>query len=73
MPGAKTDPFGSDGKKLIRRLVTSFAECRADAAAYGACVQQHFDSVAHGACETEFRKLSSCFKAATAKARARGQ
>lgn len=65
-------PLGPDGKKLIRRLASSFAACRDDAAKYGACVKLHLDGVQKGACEAEFRALATCFKASIAKARARG-
>ena len=67
------DLLGTDGKKLIRRLASSFAECSADAKAYGTCVSLHFDSVQKGACEAEFRKLQTCFRKASAKARAAGK
>ena len=70
---AKENLLGADGKKLIRRLAASFAECSADAKAYGACVSLHFDSVQKGACETEFRKLQACFRKASAKARSAGK
>jgi len=70
---AKDNLLGSDGKKLIKRLATSFAECSSDAKAYGVCVSQHLESVQQGACEREFRKLQACFRKAAAKARAAGK
>ena len=70
MPNAGPGP---DGKKLIRRLAASFAECSEDARRYGVCVKQHLESVQKGACEAEFIKLQQCFRGALAKARARGQ
>ena len=69
---SKEKLLGSDGKKLIRRLASSFAECSADAKAYGACVQLHLESVQKDACAAEFRRLQTCFRTATTKARARG-
>jgi hypothetical protein len=71
MPKPRSD-LGPDGKKFIRRLASSFAECSEHAAKYGACVKAHFDSVQKGACETEFQALQQCFRAQAAKARARG-
>lgn len=63
---------GADGKKLIRRLASSFAACKEDAAKYGACVKLHFDSVQHNACEAEFKALQKCFTKQIGKARASG-
>ena len=60
----KEPPLGADGKKLIRRLASSFAECSASARAYGACLQLHLESVEKNACEKEFAALRSCFRAA---------
>ena len=64
--------LGKDGKKLIRRLASSFAECSGAARAYGQCVKLHLDSVQKGQCEKEFRALSECFRKEIGKARARG-
>ena len=62
MPGGKEPPLGADGKKLIRRLASSFAECSGAAKAYGACVAKHFDSVSKGDCQAEFVALQQCFR-----------
>ena len=45
----KESPWGADGKKLIRRLAASTAECAEDARRYGACVKLHLESVQQGA------------------------
>ena len=71
--GMPKEPLGPDGKKLIRRLAASFAECSAEAKQYGACVKLHLESVQKGACEAEFARLQTCFRGALTKARARGQ
>ena len=67
------EPTGADGKKLIRRLAASFAECSEDARKYGVCIKLHLESVQKGACEAEFLALQKCFRGALSKARARGQ
>ena len=71
MPSPNTHS-GSDGKKLVRRLVTSFAACGDASRQYGQCISQHFDGVQQGACEKEFRALNECFRKEISKARARG-
>ena len=74
--GGETGHLGKDGKKLVRRLASSFAACRDDAAAYGQCIKLHLESVQKGACEKEFLALSECFRKAIGSAReifARGQ
>ena len=68
----KDSPLGADGKKLIKRLASSFAQCSREAKAYGACVQKHFDGVQKDACEAEFLKLQACFRKQISTARARG-
>jgi hypothetical protein len=74
MPPSPADgPLGRDGKKLIRRLASSFAGCSDDARAYGACVKAHLEGVSHRACEKEFQALALCFRKQLASARARGQ
>ena len=70
---AKDNLLGSDGKKLVKRLASSFAECTADAKSYVACVSQHLEGVQKGACEAEFRKLQACFQRAAGKARTAGK
>ena len=65
--------LGHDGKKLIRRLASSFGQCSGEARAYGQCVKAHLDTVQKGACEKEFRALTLCFRKEVGKARARGQ
>ena len=72
-PHMKEPPLGPDGKRLIKRLAASFAECSEDARRYGACVKAQLEAVQQGACEKEFVKLQRCFRASIAKARARGQ
>ena len=69
----KEPPLGADGKKLIRRLASSFAQCTDKAQAYGACIKIHLEGVRKGDCEAEFNALQQCFRAALTKARARGQ
>jgi hypothetical protein len=71
--GLKEPPLGPDGKKLIRRLASSFAACSEDARRYGACVKLHLESVEKGACEKEFQALTRCFRESLNKAKARGQ
>ena len=66
-------PLGADGKKLIRRLASSFAQCTEHAQAYGACIKIHFEGVRKGDCEAEFKALQTCFRTALTKARAKGQ
>lgn len=73
MPAKPRSDLGPDGKRLIKRLAASFAECRKEAKAYGACIALHVEGVERNACEKEFTALSSCFRAASSKARARGQ
>ena len=65
-------PAPADGKKLIRRLASSFAECTEQSAAYGACIKRHYEAVEQGACEKEFQALRRCFDGAIRKARAKG-
>ena len=72
MPSS-VNALGADGKKLIRRLAASFAQCSADAKAYGACVSLQLEGVQKGTCEEEFRKLQTCFQKAASKARAAGK
>ena len=69
----KEPPLGADGKKLIRRLASSFAECSEHARLYGACIKLHVESVQKGACEAEFTALQRCFRGALSKARASGK
>ena len=74
MPANPVDgPLGHDGKKLIRRLASSFASCTEDARRYGQCIKSHLEGVQKGACEKEFQALALCFRKEIAKARARGQ
>ena len=73
MPSKSGPLLGDDGKKLIRRLASSFAECSNEAKNYGACLKLHYEAVQQGACEKEFRALQSCFRKQISKARARGQ
>ena len=72
MPG-KEPILGADGKKLIRRLASSFAECSTQAKAYGVCVSLHLESVQKGACKKEFQALQTCFRKSIAHARTRGR
>ena len=67
-----SDPLGKDGKKLIRRLASSFGACASDARQYGSCVALHMESVQKDACAKEFEALMVCFRKEVAKARARG-
>ena len=67
-----TSDLGADGKKLIKRLATSYGECREQAKAYGACIKLSLAAVEKGACEKEFAALSACFGTAITKARSRG-
>ena len=74
LEGMKPEPpLGADGKKLIRRLASSFAQCTEHAQAYGACIKIHFEGVRKGDCEAEFKALQTCFRTALTKARAKGQ
>jgi len=52
-----------------RRLSASFAACAPSAAAYGQCVNQHFDQVKRSACEKEFQAFSTCYRAQLASMR----
>ena len=65
--------LGNDGKKLIRRLASSFGACNDDARRYGQCIKQHLETLQKGACEKEFMALTQCFRKAMGNARARGQ
>lgn len=56
-------------KRYVRRLAASFASCTTETSAYGACIRGHMEAVERGACETEFRALSKCFRAELAKRR----
>ena len=67
-----TNHTGADGKKLIRRLATSFAQCSDASRQYGLCIKLHLDGVQKGACEKEFQALTECFRKEIAKSRARG-
>jgi len=69
MPNTHT---GADGKKLIRRLVTSFAQCGDASRQYGQCMKLHLDGVQKGSCEKEFQVLAECFRKEISKSRARG-
>lgn len=68
-----TTLLGEDGKKLIRRLASSFAECSNEAKTYGACLKLHYEAVQKSACEAEFQALQACFRKQISKARTRGQ
>ncbi len=65
----KEPHLGRDGKRLVKRLASSFSECTDQARRYGACIKQHYEAVERGACEKEFLALSRCFRAALTKAR----
>ena len=73
MPPKSGPLLGDDGKKLIRRLAASFAECANESKNYGACLKVHYEAVQHAACEKEFQALQQCFRKQISKARARGK
>ena len=62
-------PAEEPSKRYMRRLISSFAACTAEAKEYGACVGRHMEGVSRGACEKEFAALSRCFRAGLKRAK----
>ena len=57
---AKNGP--RDAARYVRRLSQAFGRCRDTAAAYGACLKDKMDAVAHKECEPHFQKLKQCMR-----------